>query len=105
MSAEVPRREQPKKLSASRRRLRFLTFVMFCFVSWAGLTFVDQYGAFKEKTDRLAELESKLEETKRVNEQYQLQIIRLHDPEYIEQLLKKELHMTKEGETLIIETD
>lgn len=105
MSMEVPRLNQPKKINATRRRLRLLTFVMFCFVSWAGLTLVDQHGTFKEKSDRLAELETKLAATKQANEQYKMQIIRLNDPEYIEQLLKKELHMSKEGETLFIETE
>lgn len=96
--------KQSNTPKGTRRRLRLLFFVMLCFMGWAGLTLWDQFGTFNTKAAKLAELEAKLAVVKEQNEQYKLQLIRLEDPEYIEQLLRKELHMTKEGETLFIET-
>lgn len=99
-----PKSNQSSTSRATRRRLRFLFLAMLCFLGWAGMKLWDQYGTVQTKAAKVQELESKLESLKYDNEQLKLQLIRLDDPEYIEQLLRKELHMTKQGETLFIET-
>jgi len=104
MHTEAARRPS-QRVSATRRRLRVLFLFLLCFMAWAGLTLWDQVGAVRGNVQKLSELEQKLETTKEKNEALKLQLIRLQDPEYIEQLLQSELHMTKEGEILFIETE
>jgi len=104
MHTEAARRPS-QRTSATRRRLRVLFFFLFCFMLWAGLTLWDQVGAVRDNNIELSKLEEKLDAEKAKNEALKHQLIRLQDPEYIEQLLQSELHMTKEGEILFIETE
>lgn len=63
---------------------------------------MDQMHVLDQKTMRLQNLEQERAKALSINEQYELEINRLNDPEYIEQRLRKDLHMTKEGEILFI---
>jgi cell division protein DivIC len=100
-----PQQNRPSPTMRGRRnRLRLLYIFLFAFMTWAGMTLWDQLGQVQAKKAELERALARLQETQEQNEQYKLEIIRLHDPEYIEQLLRRELHMTKEGETLFIET-
>jgi len=95
----------PSANRGRRTRLRLLFIALFAFMSWAGMTLWDQLGQVQAKKAELERAMARLEEAKEANERYKLEIIRLHDAEYIEQLLRRELHMTREGETLFIETE
>lgn len=86
----------------TRRRLRLLMIAVLCFMGWAGVTFWDQAGKVNAKFAQLSLLESKLEETKKLNKEYKLEIKRLNDDEYIEQWVRKYYQMTRPGETLYI---
>jgi cell division protein DivIC len=88
----------------TRRRLRLLMVIVLCFMGWAGVTLWDQIDKVEAKKSKLEIMESKLEEAQNKNEIYQHEIIRLNDPEYLEQLIRKDLNMTKDGETLFIQT-
>lgn len=83
-----------------KKRMRLLTFVMCIFIAWAGYNIWDQMEVLSEKEQKLNALQEKLVEVQTENKHYKLEITRLNDPEYIEQRLRKDLHMTKEGETL-----
>lgn len=72
---------------------------LLCFMTWAGITFLNQSGKVNAKISQLALLESKLAETKKLNENYKKDIKRLHDDEYIEQKVRKDYHMTRPGDT------
>lgn len=106
MYNEVPR---PKKTTSHkrgmRRRLKFFFLMMVGISVWAGMTWFDQHSEVLAKLDKLQQLEAKLEETKLANEKHKLEIERMNDPEYLEQLLRKELRMTKDGEKLFIKTN
>lgn len=54
--------------------------------------------------EQLVTLEEQLAELKAENEAYRKEIERLHDPEYIEQRLRKDYMMSRDGETLFIRT-
>lgn len=82
-----------------------LLFALFLFLVWTGSKLWDQLGEVNARMEQLEQAERRLAETRERNEAYKLEINRLNDPEYIEQLLRKELHMVKEGETLFIETE
>lgn len=97
-------RPENKSNKASRRRIRLLTLLVLCYFAWAGITFSEQTDKFEDKQTKLSDLEVKLGENSMLNEGYRHEVERLHDPEYIEQKLRKDYQMTKEGETLFIYT-
>lgn len=88
----------------TRRRLRLLMVIVLCFMGWAGVTLWDQIDKVDAKQSKFEMMEVKLEEAANQNEIYQHEINRLNDPEYLEQLIRKDLNMIKEGETLFIKT-
>ncbi|GIQ67291.1 septum formation initiator family protein [Xylanibacillus composti] len=88
----------------TRRRLRIWMLFLLGFSAWAGFTFYDQVHKLDSKMARMEELELKLADTRAINDAYKQEIVRLNDPEYIEQILRKDHLMTKEGEVLYIET-
>ena len=88
-----------------KRRLRLLKLFLLAFIGWAAVEYWNQEMTLKEKSAQLESLSSKLNEVKKINEQYKWEINRLHDPEYIEQMIRKEYQMMKDGETLFIPTE
>ncbi|MFD2671530.1 FtsB family cell division protein [Marinicrinis sediminis] len=88
----------------AKRRFRLLLFVLSVFLVWAGMTFWHQTGNINASQARLSQLEEKLSELQAKNEQLHEDIEKLNDPEYIEQILRKEHHMVRPGETLFIES-
>lgn len=98
------RGQQGSRHPGMRRRIRLMLFVFACFLAWAGATFWEQNAILNEKMSKLLLLEEKLEAVKEEHAVYLREIDRLHDPEYIEQRLRKDHLMIKEGETLFIRT-
>ncbi len=96
---------EPKKNKASRRRLRLLLLIVLCYFAWAGVIFSEQMDKIEDKASKLAVLETKLKEVQDKNAGYHQEVDRLHDPEYIEQKLRKDYQMIKESETLFIHTE
>lgn len=91
---------RPATGKGKKRRMRLFMLILLGFMVWAGLTIYDQYTLAQVKADNLRETEQRLIEQLQTNEQYKRDIKRLHDPEYIEQMINKNLQMKKEGETL-----
>ncbi|NDI37056.1 FtsB family cell division protein [Chengkuizengella sediminis] len=87
-----------------RRRFKLLMVILISFISWATMTIWNQVQVLDEKNEQLILLEEELTETQKLNDQYNNEITRLQDPEYIEQRVRKDLQMTQEGETLLILT-
>jgi cell division protein DivIC len=85
---------------ASYRRRRLVMIVFACFLCWAGVNLWNQIGKINERGEKVAALEQKYKETQQINEDTKREIIRLNDPEYVEQKIRKELHYVKQGETL-----
>jgi|CeladaMinimDraft_18_1061708.scaffolds.fasta_scaffold07067_2 Septum formation initiator len=105
MSASARQPQRRELRSGTKKRLKMLLFALFLFLVWTGSKLWDQFGEVNARMEQLEQAERRLAETRERNEAYKLEINRLNDPEYIEQLLRKELHMVKEGETLFIETE
>jgi cell division protein DivIC len=84
----------------SYRRRRLVLIVLACFMSWAGVTLWNQIGKLSVKDDKLISLQQKLDETQQINDITKREVVRLNDPEYVEQKIRKELHYVKQGETL-----
>ena len=89
----------------ARRRIRLLGMVVLVFVIWALTTAFKQADVVEEKQSQLEMLGEKLSETAEKNEILKLEIIRLNDPEYIEQKARKDYQMVRDGETLFTEPE
>lgn len=86
-----------------KRKKRTVKFVLavVCFLSIsAGVTIYDQLGNSKDKTAQLQELEAKLADVKKSNDEAKKELARLNDPEYREEITRKDLQVAKEGETV-----
>ncbi|MED4602915.1 septum formation initiator family protein [Paenibacillus validus] len=84
----------------SIRRRRLVMLILTCFLSWAGITLWNQTEKINDRKDKVSMLQQKLDETKQAQSDAQREITRLNDPEYVEQIIRKELQYVKEGETL-----
>lgn len=105
MHAQGRQSSKPSARTGMRRRIRTVLVMVMAVTVWGGIQWFEQHQEVQAKVQQLELLQQKLEATKKLNEQYKLDIMRMEDPEYIEQLLRKELHMTKEGEKLFIKTN
>src|SRR5690554_6780688 len=92
------------KYKGARRRMRLLMVALVFFMGWAAVTLWDQMDKVDAKNSELEILESQLSEVQNKNQEFQTEIDRLHDPEYIEQRIRKDLQMTREGEILFFQT-
>ncbi|CAM3692898.1 FtsB family cell division protein [Marinicrinis lubricantis] len=93
------------KSRGARRRLRLLFIAISCYLAWAGFTFWQQSGTIQESHARLDALEGKLTEITMRNDQFKQEIEKLNDPEYIEQILRKDYHMGRPDEIIFFESE
>lgn len=102
---QQPKVGPPKKKNTGiRRRLRFVFILFLCFAGWAVATVWDRQVTLDGKRAEWGDIQNELEQAELVQAEYEHEIARLNDPEYIEQLLRKEHLLTREGETLFIKT-
>ncbi|GIP41343.1 hypothetical protein J31TS4_46230 [Paenibacillus sp. J31TS4] len=87
-------------MKRKKRTLKLvLAAVAFISIS-AGVTIFDQVGKYKEKAAQLQELEAKLADVRKSNEEAKKELARLNDPEYREEIARRDLQVAKEGETV-----
>ncbi|BFT68768.1 MULTISPECIES: septum formation initiator family protein [Paenibacillus] len=92
----------PNKRSSSvgsKRRLRFLMIFVLCFMSWAAVNIWGQFAKLHEKRNAVANMEQQLVDAKKIKEQTQKEISRLHNDEYLDQIIRRDFHYSKTGET------
>ncbi|NOU98310.1 septum formation initiator family protein [Paenibacillus sp. LMG 31456] len=99
-SAPLARNNTKPFNKGSYRRRRLVMIVFACFLSWAGVTLWNQIAKTNDRSEKLTALEQKYKETQQTNGDTKREIVRLNDPEYVEQKIRKELHYVKQGETL-----
>lgn len=95
--ATVPSDKRSSK--GSKRRLRFLIVPLLCFLCWAGVTVWDQFGKLHAKGKEVEELRQQLADAQKLNEDTKREMARLHDDEYLEQIIRRDFHYTRTGET------
>jgi cell division protein DivIC len=81
-----------------RRRIRLLIFIILCLLVWAAITVWDQSGKLGEKSIKLNALllqKTNVEQTKATMIK---EVARLNDPEYREEIMRKQLNLGKSGE-------
>lgn len=100
-------RTRPNKQESShrngRRRLTIWFFVCTVFLAWAVIQLLQQTEKIAEKQNELAQAELKLQQTTEMKQELEDEIERLHDPEYVEELARKEYYMTREGEIIFVD--
>jgi cell division protein DivIC len=82
-----------------RRRIRMLIFIVLCLLVWAAITVWDQSGKLNDKTGKMNALllqKTAVEQTKATMIK---EVARLNDPEYREEIMRKQLNLGKSGET------
>jgi cell division protein DivIC len=82
-----------------RRRIRLLMFIILCLLVWAGITVWDQSSKLGEKTGKLNALLLQQTAAEKTNASMKKEVARLNDPEYRQELARKQLHLGKSGET------
>lgn len=97
------RQSKPSGDRGARRRVRFFLLLIFAFVGWAFMMVFQQAAVAEEKWSKIEELEARMVQVQEKNERLKLEIIRLNDPEYIEQRARADYHMVRDGETLFME--
>lgn len=86
-----------------RRRLTIWFVVCTIFVAWAVIQLLQQTEKIAEKQSELAQTELKLQQTTEMKQELEATIERLHDPEYVDELARKEYYMTREGEIIFVD--
>ena len=87
--------------AGTKRRLKIWFLVVALFMTWGMFKFVSQIGDQGDAHRKLAEVQSKINDaTKQMND-LKLQVDRLNDKEYIDQMATKYQGMLKKGEKQI----
>jgi len=103
MSGNADSQSNNRTARTPRRKFRWLGVIVLCFLGWAGVTYWDQQGKLLEKQGEVASLNKQLGELKSESAKSKQEVERLNDREYIEQMIRKELNYTKDGETRFFE--
>jgi cell division protein DivIC len=82
-----------------RRRIRMLMFIILCLLVWATITVWDQSGKLSEKTGKMNALLLQRTAAEQTKANMTKEVARLNDPEYREEIMRKQLNLGKSGET------
>lgn len=86
-----------------RRRTQLYVVVMSMFLLWALVTIVKQQWTLYQTHQEMKKVQAQLAQVKKQNQVYKDELKKLGDKEYIEQILRSQLYMTKNGEQLFLE--
>lgn len=87
--------------SRLKKRIRLPLLVILCTTGWAVASFWDQMGKLDASNSKLKELEITSAQKQQLNDELKREVLRLNNPEYLEQKIGKELHYIKPGETML----
>jgi cell division protein DivIC len=100
----VDAQDKPKaKRSPSpwrKRRMRILGAVMLIFMAWAGFMWWDQHTVLQQQEQELQNVKNELQAENERQTELSAHIERLHDPEYIAELARRDYYLTKDGEMI-----
>lgn len=91
---------QPKKGKASVRRMRLVLLVVISIMVPIAYSAWGQHAKLKESNAQLEELQGQLGAKKQTNAKMDLELKRMSDPEYREEIIRSELNQAKDGETV-----
>lgn len=90
--------EQAKKGQARRKRIMYL--IMGPFLIWAAFNYFEQSKAVQAKESELLQLEEQLDVFIHEKDMLEYKLQRLNDPEYLANLARSNLYMSKPGEII-----
>lgn len=86
--------------SHKKIRIFFLAFGLLAFSFWATSTWWDQQSALREQVTQLLHVQQEVDQAQQLHKELVRQTERLHDPEYIAEIARKEYFLSKEGEMI-----
>ncbi|GGK33569.1 cell division protein DIVIC [Caldalkalibacillus thermarum] len=93
-------REETRPAKARRRRMQAVGLLLVLFLTWAGLKWWDQQQMLQEMEAELNLLQVQVEEARMRQAELKTEINRLHDPEYIAEIARRDYFLSREGETI-----
>jgi cell division protein DivIC len=88
------------KSKSVKRRYRLVLIVLCLFFIFAIVRSIEQEIELRERSKQLDLTNSQLEETRRLNIEAKKEMDRLNDPEYRQEMIRKQLQYSKENETV-----
>ena len=85
-----------------RRRMRLLLGIISAFLLWAGYTFYQQGREIAQAQKRLAEYQQQIKQMNQEKSDLEKQAKLLQDKDYVAELARKNLLLTKKGEVLFV---
>lgn len=82
------------------RRKRIVYLIMGSFLIWASYNWYEQSKVVDAKEAELVQLEAQLQKQLQEKEMLEYKIVRLHDPEYLANLARSHLYLSKPGEII-----
>ncbi len=92
-------------LATRKFRLYLLAVGMLVFLFWAGSEWFDQQAVIEDQQADLAKVRAEAEAATERHRELQEQIDRLHDPDYIAEVARRDYFLTKEGEMIFNVSD
>lgn len=89
-----------KMIKGQIRRKRIVYLIMGSFLIWASYNWFEQSKAVQAKEEELLQLEQQLSTYQQEKEMLDYKIQRLYDPEYLANLARSNLYMSKPGEII-----
>lgn len=96
---QSPSRE-PKRGKASVRRMRLAFLLVIALMVSIGYSAWGQLAKLKDNDAQLEGLRGQLNAKKKTNADMELELKRMNDPEYREEIIRSELNQAKDGETV-----
>lgn len=90
------------KNNGRKRRMRVLQILVVLFLGWAGYKYYDQSQELAEKQRDFVNLQRQANEAKQKQKELELQVKRLNDSQYIAELARKQLFLSKQGEVIFV---
>lgn len=90
----------PSNKGGKRKRLRIVAIVLLALSVWAGTKAWGQMERISERAEQMANLDKRLSDTQQLNDSLKREIERLNDPEYREEMMRRDMHLSKDGETV-----
>ncbi|WCK54639.1 septum formation initiator family protein [Aneurinibacillus sp. Ricciae_BoGa-3] len=88
-----------------KRRMRLLLFVVAVFVVWGAFTYFSQSKQLADKESKLSDLTHQAEVAKAEKSQLEQKVKQLNNSEYIGELARKNLLLSKKGEVIFLTPD
>ncbi|MDQ0340650.1 cell division protein DivIC [Caldalkalibacillus uzonensis] len=92
--------QQPRPAKAKRWRMKVVGLLLVVFLIWASVKWWEQQQMLQEMEAELNMLQVKVNEAEERQVELETEINRLHDPEYIAEIARRDYFLSRQGETI-----